>query len=76
MCRGTSGAQSRCISETRRCKETEMFPSNDLVMAAEVAYRRERLLEAVRPRRRFRRIRFRKAGEAALSRSRQYVKAA
>jgi hypothetical protein len=75
MCRGTSDEQSHCISKDR-CKETEMFPSNDLVMAAEIDYRRERLMEAARPRRRFRRIRFRKVGEAALSRSRHYVKAA
>jgi hypothetical protein len=62
--------------QKNRCKESEMFPSNDLVMAAEVDYRRERIMEAVRPRRRFPRIRFRKAGEVALPRSRQYVKAA
>jgi hypothetical protein len=53
-----------------------MFPSNDLVMAAEVDYRRERVMEAIRPRRRFRRVKFRRAGEAVLPKSRQYVKAA
>ncbi|HSE10695.1 MAG TPA: hypothetical protein VLB29_18675 [Nocardioidaceae bacterium] len=53
-----------------------MFPSNDLVMAAEMDYRRERILEAIRPRRRFRRVRFSKAGEAVLPRGRHYVKAA
>ena len=50
MCGGTSDAQSQCI-DTNRCKETEMFPTNEMVLAAEVAYRREQLMaSATRPR--------------------------
>ena len=75
MCGSTSDAQSRCIRKNR-CKETEMFPSNEMVMAAEVAYRRERL-QAIRPKRRFRPIRRRSAAKVRNApKHGQYVTAA
>jgi len=53
-----------------------MFPSNELTMAAEVAYRRERL-EAIRPKRRFRPIRRRSAAKVRNApKHGQYVTAA
>ena len=56
MCAPTSDAHCRCISEGTDAKENEMFPANEMIMAAEVAYRRERMV-AVRPSRRSRRAR-------------------
>ncbi len=52
-----------------------MFPSNEMVMAAEVAYRRERL-EAIRPKRRFRPIRRRTPKVRLAPKHGEYVTAA
>ena len=52
-----------------------MFPSNELTMAAEVAYRRERL-EAIRPKRRVRPVRSRWLKVRLAPKHGQYVTAA
>lgn len=53
-----------------------MFPNNEMVMAAEVAYRRERL-QSIRPKRRFRPIRRRSTPKVRLApKHGQYVTAA
>lgn len=62
MCRGTSDAHSRCIgSETMHKEVSKMYAAHDMVMAAEVAYRRERLI-ATRPHRKIRNRRRERAG--------------
>jgi hypothetical protein len=54
MWAATSGTQCLVIDRNHDTEENAMFPANELVIAAEDAYRRERMI-AVRPPRRTRR---------------------